>query len=332
MINIENKRILLIGPIGQYITAISDSLSRNGAIIDVFEERPSLSFLIKLAIRYFNNLIVWYSQKYFNSILNKTKDKDYDYIFMIRAEGITKKFILDLKKEHPRSKVILYQWDSMRHTKAPIKLLPYFDFKFSFDKLDCANYNLEFLPLFYIEDYKNLKKYNEANTDFLFIGTIHSERYKILSKIGEIARRKNKTTFFYMYITSIVGFYKLKYIDRCLPSTKINDFEFKFLNKKSVIERVADSKIIIDSEHTSQLGLTIRTIESVGAKRKLITTNADIVNYDFYNSNNILIVDRKNPIIPDDFIHNDYEELPEVIYERYSLDSWLSRIFDKVSN
>ena len=32
----------------------------------------------------------------------------------------------------------------------------------------------------------------------------------------------------------------------------------------------------------------------IGLKKKLITTNKDIVNYDFYNSNNIMVVDRAN--------------------------------------
>ena len=61
-------------------------------------------------------------------------------------------------------------------------------------------------------------------------------------------------------------------------------------------------------------------------KRKFITTNKDIVNYDFYNSNNILVIDRKNPIIDFDFLMTPYEELDENIYYKYSLENWILEV------
>ena len=72
----------------------------------------------------------------------------------------------------------------------------------------------------------------------------------------------------------------------------------------------------------------MRTFEALGAKRKLITTNSHVMEYDFYRENNVLIVDRNNPIIPLSFIKAPYEELPIEIYNKYSLSSWLSNIFN----
>ena len=53
------------------------------------------------------------------------------------------------------------------------------------------------------------------------------------------------------------------------------------------MEIFSDSRCILDAPQAGQVGLTIRTIECLGAKRKLVTTNSDIKNYDFYNENNI---------------------------------------------
>lgn len=65
-----------------------------------------------------------------------------------------------------------------------------------------------------------------------------------------------------------------------------------------------------------------------GCKRKLVTTNSDIKNYDFYNENNILIysesIDLDSP-----FFKNEYEELPDEIYEKYSLKNWLITMIGK---
>ena len=54
----------------------------------------------------------------------------------------------------------------------------------------------------------------------------------------------------------------------------------------------------------------MRTIEiALGMRKKSITTNLDIKEYDFYDKNNILIIDRKNPIINKEFLETNYHEL-----------------------
>jgi hypothetical protein len=71
----------------------------------------------------------------------------------------------------------------------------------------------------------------------------------------------------------------------------------------------------------------MRTFEVLGKKRKLITTNRSIKNYDFYNASNILVIDRSCPVIDKKFINVDYQPLPANIYYKYSIDGWLEDIF-----
>ena len=71
----------------------------------------------------------------------------------------------------------------------------------------------------------------------------------------------------------------------------------------------------------------MRCIETLGAKRKLITTNQAILEYDFYDENNILIVNREAPEIPIEFFSKPYQEISSEIYEKYSLDNWIYTIF-----
>ena len=88
---------------------------------------------------------------------------------------------------------------------------------------------------------------------------------------------------------------------------------------KNVYEIYDQAKCVIDIESAKQCGLTMRTIEMIGLRKKLITTNKDIVNYDFYHEDNILVVDRNNFVLDEAFIDRPYYHLDEQIYEKYSL-------------
>ncbi|HCR2225600.1 TPA: hypothetical protein ONE13_004719 [Enterobacter asburiae] len=68
----------------------------------------------------------------------------------------------------------------------------------------------------------------------------------------------------------------------------------------------------------------MRSIETLGAKRKLITTNKNICDYDFYNEDNILVIDgsvTKKQI--QNFLQKKYKALTAELYNKYSVDYWV---------
>ena len=85
----------------------------------------------------------------------------------------------------------------------------------------------------------------------------------------------------------------------------------------------------MDINRIGQIGLTFRVFESLGLDKKLITTNSDIKNYDFYNPNNILIIDERNPVISADFFKNEYEKIPDSILHQYTIDGWCENVIFK---
>ena len=99
------------------------------------------------------------------------------------------------------------------------------------------------------------------------------------------------------------------------------------MKEREVFDTILNSRILIDIHHPGQEGLTMRAIESLGAKRKLLTTNDKIKNYDFYNTKNIHIFDINSIDIDNIFFNSGYEEISNNIYKKYSIDSWLSVIF-----
>lgn len=325
----ERKSILLIAPrFFNYENEIKKELENQGMSVEYLDERFNNSFLSKVLIRLKINLLKnYFSNRYYNKIFQKIENEKYDYILFISPETITIKAIEKLKKNCNNSKFILYMWDSFRNRPEAIQLLKYFDKKYSFDKEDCKKYNLEFLPLFYIDKYKNSfnKKKDYLKYKISFIGTAHEDRAKIVEKIKN--EFKGYPTFFYLYLASKKIYWFRKIFDKRLKNLKIENFKFKPLNHEEIVEITNNSEIILDIEREVQTGLTMRTIEiALGMRKKLVTTNAKVKEYDFYNKNNIFVIDRKNPKITEEFINNDYERISEKIYNDYSLKSWIKKV------
>ena len=71
----------------------------------------------------------------------------------------------------------------------------------------------------------------------------------------------------------------------------------------------------------------MRTFETIGARRKLITTNANIRDYDFYDSRNICVVDRERlPHFNSSFFNEEYHLLSDELYRYYSISGWLESV------
>ena len=104
-------------------------------------------------------------------------------------------------------------------------------------------------------------------------------------------------------------------------------FEYVPLPGGVLKERYTRSVAIIDSPQENQLGLTARTIEALGAKRKIITTNADIKRYDFYNPDNVFVWDGQSS--PNkEFFEEPYVNLGDEVYDQYSLRRFASTLLD----
>ena len=66
------------------------------------------------------------------------------------------------------------------------------------------------------------------------------------------------------------------------------------------------SKSIMDYKFPKQVGLTMRTIESIGHRCKLITNNQQVKFEDFYTPENVYVYDLDSFDIPVDFLKTDY--------------------------
>jgi len=328
-LNLKDKQILFISPkFFDYETKIKRKMEQMGSCVDYFDERPSNSSFTKAMLRINSHWLAKLTNKHYNNILNEIKDKRYDYIFIIKGESITCEILQTLKNKFKNAKMILYLWDSIKNVNTIDKKFAYFDKVFTFDLNDVMkSKSLNFRPLFYIDEYDFHDVASNYEYDCCFIGTIHSDRYKLIKKIKSELEANGLRTYFYMYFPAKELYYYYKLTNRNFKDASLQDFYFKPLSPNEIKEIILSSKAVLDIQHPNQNGLTMRTIEMLGMKKKLITTNKSIKLYDFFDENNIFLLDRNNPIINPEFIKNKYKMLDKSIYQRYSLNNWVREVF-----
>jgi hypothetical protein len=249
---------------------------------------------------------------YGNEILKKLAENSetQDIILTIKGDFIDPKSIFKFKRFTTKS--IAYFNDSTTRCPKIKRVIPLFDEVYSFEKEDCKKYNLGFITNWiYPIQIGNEKKerfqiYNISSKD---------KRSVILSKIALILK-ENKINY------KIIIYDKknrkqdpnLEYTPKQIPLTEVNG-------------NLHNAQVLLDINRIGQSGLTFRVFESIGLEKKLITTNADIKNYDFYNPNNILIINEVAPNIPLDFFNSEYEKIPEMLFKKYTLEDWINQVF-----
>lgn len=328
MVDLINKRVLYISPkFFTYENKIKQELENLGATVDFFDDRPSNDFITKVFIRLkLKSLIKKKIDKYYKNIYAYILDKKYDFVFVVSPETLSFKELAKIKELQASAQFILYMWDSFEN-KNSFNTIELFDKIFSFDSRDVEKYNLIFLPLFYSKEYKKKEHLSNYKYDLSFIATAHSDRYKISKQIRNLIAENKLSVYYYFYLPSIIIYFIRKLFIPKYTYGKLSEFSFSSLSQDKIIDVFDNSKVVLDINHPSQFGLTMRTIECLGAEKKLITTNKNIKNYDFYNPNNIFIIERDNIKINMNFFENEYQSLSTEIYEKYSLNSWLKTIF-----
>lgn len=332
--NFYQKKILLICPrFFDYEIEIKATLEKLGASVEFFDERPKNSFFTKVLIR--SGLKFFLTRRinsYYQVLFEIASKQVFDTVLIINPEVIDSTKLQYLRSLQPNARFILYMWDSFKNKKGSRDLVYLFDKKVTFDRQDSTRYGLEFLPLFYINAYSENSVKSDFKYDISFIGTAHSDRYKTAKIIENIAKGFDLKVFLYFFLPNAAMFWIRKFFFSSYQYGEIGEFSFSSLSHREVASIFKSSKVILDINHPEQAGLTSRSIEALGAKRKLITTNKNIVDYDFFNDQNIYVLDRDNPFVNEAFFKSDYYHLKEAIYEKYSIRSWLIQLFNWEDN
>tara|TARA_R110002072_G_scaffold62183_3_gene155836 strand:- start:13815 stop:14777 length:963 start_codon:yes stop_codon:yes gene_type:complete len=248
-------------------------------------------------------------------ILNQIKKLGHqDKILVIKSDFLSIKTIKKLKEN--TSELIAFYNDNIERCPRIKQVYSYFDTNYSFERTDVEKYSFNFISNYIYHDHL-------SNKPDLKTKTI----YEVFN-ISSIGKRNNTIENIAIVLDKINIKYKIIIVGKkdYQPKGQIL-YQGNKIDIKGVNQLISESRTLLDVHRKGQSGLTFRVLDSLAYQKKLITTNPDIKNYDFYNPKNILIIDSENVKIPSSFFKNDYETIPQDIYYNYTSKNWVKTVF-----
>lgn len=325
MVSLQGKRVLYFAPkFFGYDSVIAEEFIRRGALLDMLPDRVFDSPLMTGVTKLRRNWVIPAANKFYRDKIGGFARKHYDMVFVVNGQTLSKEILQELRVQYPAATFVLYMWDAIKNRRSAIDNLNCFDACFTFDLEDAEYYKMIFRPLFFSKGFEK-KSTNAYLYNISFVGTAHTDRYKLVKSVTSQLPAEIKH-YWYLYLQAPWVFYYYKLVNPAYQQAQRSEFIFHPLTNEDVQNIFFASQSILDVEHPGQKGLTIRTIETLGSSKKLITTNEKIREYDFFSAENICVIDRKKPVITRDFFASDYSPVPPDIYRKYSLAGWLDEI------
>ena len=328
MVDLNGKKILMFytyGATGHLGDAIKKELVSRGAFVMGYDERPSQNTFVKIAIRLLKRKVPHLIDLYIKTVIRDNANILFDYILICKGEAFTPHTFSLFRKAYPNAKIILYLWDILKCADLS-RNIPFVDRAYSFDPQDVKeNEGLIFRPTFFDQEYRDVQKVQTPKYDVMFIGTLHSDRHVVINEVEKKLLEENRSFYTYLYVPSRLVY--IKDLIKKFPYVSLKKVNFAPISVSEIIDVLNVSKAILEINYTGQKSLTTRAFEALAAKRKFITTNPDVMKYDFYKPNNIAVVDVENFSLPEKFLDTPFEEIDEMIIHRYSVAGVVDDLF-----
>lgn len=295
---IEGKTILLYDSVQYFIPIIEQRGLR------VFRPFKKLTLIgriarkISIKIKFFEDF--WFGE--WKNILDEVNT-----IIVFAADRID--HIEYIKKKYPNIRIILWYWNPVYRSINPKNIPNNLCELWTFDKNDAIEYNLNFNTTFYFKEIPiKVGKSEDQTNEVLFVGANKGRRNSLI-KFGELLDKLNK-----------------KYIFHIVPDrNERNDKNIKPIPYNEYLNLLSRSSIILDFLQEGQSGLTLRVMESIFFKKKLITNDINVRNELFYKKSNIYILgfNDENDLV--DFFNTPFEPLEDSILNTFEFGNWLNR-------
>lgn len=302
----KNQRLLITWDMKEVICEIAkyENIQIKGAYqgksIPIFKYFRELWFALHLPFK----------SLFFNRTLKDLEGTLIVFDSMIRIE-----FMQWLKEKNPRAKVIFWYWNNEKDYRLyPDELKDIACELWSFNKKDCEKYGLRYNTQFYgsyfFETVENEIEKISIKYDLVFVGRNKGRNIQIEEMLG--AATGKKINIYKYYVNDNV--YKL-------PKEGIH----KPLSYMEFLKVEMQGKAILDWVVEETSGLSLRVMEALYFHKKLVTNNRNILEYDFYHSDNIFVVGHDALEKLPDFLEKPYSKIKKEIRQSYQFNDWISR-------
>lgn len=323
------RRALLVSPaFFGYEHSIRLALENSGFEVDYVDERPSNAAILRAAVRVWPSVMTPLIRKHFKRLHSTHGARTYDLVLVIKGEVIPPWFLEALRARNPRAQFVFYAYDSIQNSPHSLRILDLFDRRFSFDQGDVATHDgLRYKPLFYSHEFEE-RFQRPRDFDVSFVGTLHSDRYRIVKRV----LRGFPRVYAFFFVQARWYYYLNRFIGSSFSNVARADVSFRPLSRLQVAEVFHRSKAVLDIQRDNQSGLTMRTFEVLAAGAILITTNEAIRQERFFRDDWIIVLPRDESTWADiDLLHEVEERqlrLPLENFSRHRVDHWLEDLLE----
>lgn len=322
--------LLITTNMGGYVEDLIQEMETKGLNVDFFPHgskipREKLGFIGRVfrslykdfKIELFHKLNKKKESKIYKEYIKELKDS-YDYVFDFG--GKSRVICLDLLKKKYKSKYILYLWDDLKYSDNAWSIKDYFDEKYIFNRVEADEYGFHYRANFFTNKFRYSGE--EKDIDIYYKGNFRDPfRSRTIRAIDDCTPD---------LVKHLILFNKHSYLHNIMKVDKKENFYRYVSNEFTKMEDLANfykrSKVLLDIAYKNQSGLGLRPIEAIAANCKLITTNENIKNYEFYNENNIFILKDNYDEIKK-FLEKPYIEPSAEIKHKYSITGFVEEIF-----
>lgn len=251
--------------------------------------------------------------------LNSWKYKLGNYETIILFDnGASERLLKWIKKEYPLCKLKVWLWNV---PSKPVDIFKKYADVYCFDEKYSLEHGFNYLEQFYFEVGKQDKC--KIQYDLSFVGQ-DKGRYEIIKDVALFLKNNNRCFFFYVVNKKIS---KKDVYSQKKNIIKVMNSEIPY---EKVIKIVQESKAVFEIVKEGQEGITLRTLEAMFYKKKLVTNNKYIRKYEWYNPGNIFIlgIDRLDMII--NFLDSPFVDIDKRTLKRHTYKNWLKSLTDDI--
>lgn len=237
----------------------------------------------------------------------------YDMFIVVSRKAA--KYAVKYIKEKTGKRVVVWYWNMVTDKELPPDYCKKVGCEpWSFDRDDCQKYGMKFGDTYYFPP-KESETNKKVHNSMFYVGINRPGRKELLTRLGE-----------YLKINGLGYRFNLTAIPT--ESATVKAQYSPRMKYEEIIEAINESNSILDLNRENQSGMTLRPMEALFFKRKLVTNNESIIHYYIYDGPNTYIIKDNHFDGLADFLNEPYidNEINEIKRESYSFEKWLQRL------
>lgn len=236
-------------------------------------------------------------------------------IVIVYDAGVTRNFLNAIDKRFPKSRLIFWYFNPVRLTFG-ISLIPPRYEKWTYSKSDAELYgmkqNSQLLNSFLYQTCLSVRKETkDPEFDAVFVGA-EKHRYRFLKPFKEKMASVGLSTD--LYLVKNRAF---------IPTSKRNRTP---LNYHDYLCEEAKGKAIIDCCTSPSAGITLRPLEAILLKKKVITNCQELLSSELMKWGNIISMDAPASDLKN-FLDKPFADTPDDVIEYFLFAPWFDRFF-----